>query len=309
MGLLEEMAVFIRIVEAGGIGKAATQLGLAKSAVSRRLVELEWRLSITLINRTTRTSSLTEAGRRYYDRAVKVADDVNELNASMTESATELAGTLNLAVPLAFGLTHLSPAIDRFMQLHERLKINMDFSDRQVDVINEGVDLAFRITKNLESSNLIARKITVIKRTLCASPRYLQRHGCPTTPQDLSHHQILGYSINGASKAQLIDKQGRSHRINGQNKLNANNGEFLKDMAVAGHGIVSEPNFILWKALRAGDLVPILPDYQLLDTYAYVVYPQTRYITQRMRHLVDFLVDYFDGEPYWDQIALSNNER
>ncbi|MBQ0724524.1 MAG: LysR family transcriptional regulator [Cycloclasticus sp.] len=303
MGLLEDMSIFVRIVDAGGIGKAALQMGLAKSAVSRRLAELERRLGATLINRTTRTYSLTDAGLRYYDKAAKVIDDVNELNGAMTESATTLTGTLNIAVPLVFGLSHLMPALDVFIKTHELLKLNIDFSDRAVDVINEGVDLAFRIAESMEPSNLVARKITAINRTLCASPAYLERYGTPQTPEDLKKHYLLGYSIKGSSIGQLRDKKGKLHRISGQNKLNANNGIFLKDMAVAGHGISGEPHFITWKAIKAGDLVPILTDYQLLGSQAYVVYPKTRYITQSTRRLIDFLVDYFGETPYWDNIS------
>lgn len=303
MGLLEDMSIFIRIVDAGGIGKAAEQMGMANSAISRRLSELESRLGTTLINRTTRTYSLTEAGVRYYDRAVKVVDDVTELNGVMTASTTQLTGTINLAAPLSFGLAHLAPALDLFIKEHDQLKLNIDFSDRQVDVINEGIDLAFRIAESMEPSNLVARKITAINRTLCASPTYLERYGVPKIPQDLKHHQLLGYSIKGSSIGQLRDKKGNLYKINGQIKLIANNGIFLKDMAVAGHGISGEPRFITWEAIQSGALVPILTEYELLGSYAYAVYPKTRYITQRTRRLVDFLVDYFGETPYWDKVS------
>ncbi len=299
MGQLEDMNMFIRVVDAGGISRAAEQLGLAKSAVSRRLVDLESRLGVRLINRTTRTSSLTEIGRTYYERAIKVVDDVSELNAITADSSTSLQGTINLAAPLSFGLSHLSSAIDSFVKQHPELTINIDFSDRQVDLVEEGLDLAFRIGE-LKDSSLIARKISPIKLILCASPDYLKEHGTPETPDDLKNHKLLHYNISGTSTWKLSDEKGKQYSINVSAKIIANNGNFLRDMAIAGHGIVSSPTFISWKAIATGDLVPVLSDYKLPQPNAYAVYPQTRYLSQRTRMLIDFLVERFGDNPYWD---------
>ncbi len=300
MGQLEDMNVFIRVVEAGGISRAADQLGMVKSAVSRRLVDLETRLGVRLLNRTTRTSSLTEAGQNYYERAIKVVDDVAELNALTADSNTSLEGTIKLAAPLSFGLCHLSIAIDDFVKQHPELTININFSDRQVDLVEEGLDLAFRIP-DLKDSSLIARKISPIKIILCASPDYLKKHGKPNTPTDLNNHRLLHYNVSGSSNWKLTDIKGKQHSINISAKIIANNGDFLKDMAVAGHGIVSSPTFISWKAIATGDLVPVLSDYKLPQLNAYAVYPQTRYLSQRTRILIDFLVERFGDNPYWDQ--------
>ena len=173
MGQLEDMNMFVRVVDAGGISHAADQLNLAKSAVSRRLFNLETRLGLQLLSRTTRTSSLTEAGKNYYERAIKIVNDVAELNAVTKDSNTVLKGTINLAAPLSFGLLHLSTAIDSFINQHPGLTININFSDRQVDLIEEGLDLAFRIAE-LKDSSLIARKIFSVRHILCASPDYLK---------------------------------------------------------------------------------------------------------------------------------------
>ena len=300
MGQLEDMNMFIRVVDAGGISRAAEQLGLAKSAVSRRLVDLESRLGVRLINRTTRTSSLTEIGRTYYERAIKVVDDVSELNAITADSSTSLQGTINIAAPLSFGLSHLSSAIDSFVKQHPELTINIDFSDRQVDLVEEGLDLAFRIAE-LKDSSLIARKISPIKIILCASPDYLKEHGTPETPDDLKNHKLLHYNISGTSTWKLSDEKGKQYSINVTAKIIANNGNFLRDMAIAGHGIVSSPTFISWKAIATGDLVTVLSDYKLPQLNAYAVYPQTRYLSQRTRMLIDFLVERFGDNPYWDQ--------
>ncbi len=300
MGQLEDMVVFIHVVDAGGISRAADQLGLAKSAVSRRLSDLEKRLGVCLLNRTTRTSSLSEAGRSYYERAIKIVDDVAELNAQTEDANIALEGTINLAAPLSFGMCHLSTAIDSFIKQHPGLTININFSDRQVDLIEEGLDLAFRIA-SLKDSSLIARKMSPIKHVLCASPDYLKEQGMPKVPDDLKLHQLLHYNVSSSSTWKLTDKQGKQHLINFSAHMAANNGDFLKDMAVAGHGIVMSPTFISWKAISMGELVPILSNYQPPQLNAYAVYPQTRYLSQRTRVLIDFLVKRFGDNPYWDQ--------
>jgi DNA-binding transcriptional LysR family regulator len=303
MGQFEDMNVFIRVVEAGGISRAAEQLEQAKSAVSRRLADLETRLGVQLINRTTRTSSLTEAGHIYYQRAIKIVDNITELNALIEDSNIALEGKINLAAPLSFGLSHLTGAIDAFVKQHPKLNINIDFSDRQVDLIEEGIDLAFRIA-DLKDSNLISRKISPIRTMLCASPDYLTDRGIPKTPNDLKRHRLLYYSLSGSSSWKLIDKNGDQHLINVTANIIANNGDFLKDMAVAGHGIVMLPTFISWQAMTTGELVSVLPDYKSLQLNAYAVYPQTRYLSQRTRMLIDFLVERFGDNPYWDQNIL-----
>jgi len=300
MGQLEDMTVFIRVVDAGGISRAAEQLGIAKSAVSRRLVDLETRLGIRLLNRTTRTSSLTEAGRGFYERSIKIIDDISELNALASDSNTCLEGTINLAAPLSFGLSHLAPAIDDFLSLHPELTININFSDRQINLIEEGLDLAVRIA-DLKDSSLIARKLSPIRTQLCASPEYLKKQGTPETLDDLKHHPLLHYNLSNTSSWKLTDSQGEQHFIHVKAKINANNGDFLKDMAIAGHGILLIPTFISWKAIANGELVPLLSDYMTPQLNAYAVYPQTRYLSQRTRVLIDFLVERFGEKPYWDQ--------
>lgn len=300
MGQLEDINVFIRIVDSGGISRAAEQLGLAKSAVSRRLVDLETRLGVRLINRTTRTSSLTEAGRSYYERAIKIVDDITELNALTENSNSSLEGTINLAAPLSFGLCHLSPAINAFVKQYPQLTINVDFSDRQLDLVEEGLDLAFRIAY-LKDSSLIARKVSPIRMLLCANPDYLKHHGTPKTPNDLRHHKLLHYNSPNSSSWKFTDIKGQQYTVPVTPKVIANNGNFLKDMAVSGHGIIITPTFISWKEIAKGDLVPILSDYKPPQLNAYAVYPQTRYLSQRTRVFIDFLVDRFGDNPYWDQ--------
>lgn len=301
MGQLEDMSVFVRIVDAGSISKAAEQLGIAKSGVSRRLVALETRLGMSLINRTTRSSSLTSLGREYYERAVKLIGDVAEMDALTTDEEKSLEGLLRLAVPLSFGLCHLSPAIDKFVSIHPELSINIDFSDRQVDLVEQGVDLAIRIS-DLNDSSLKARRICPIHVVLCASPAYLEKYGAPQKAEDLKDHQVLGYTLRKTNTIKISDAKGEEHLIQTSAKLAANNGDFLQEMALASHGIVALPTFIVWKSLAAGELVTILDSYSPPTLHAWAVYPQTRYLSQRARQFIDFLVGQFGETPYWDQV-------
>ena len=299
MGQLENMQVFVRIVEAGNITKAAEQLNLAKSAVSKRLGDLETRLGSKLINRTTRTSSLTDAGNQYYQRVKLLIGEVNSLNGDMACKTQVLSGSLRLAVPLSFGISHLTPAIDVFMRQHPDLHIEIDFSDRKVDIIEGGYDLAFRIG-SLPDSGLQARKITPIKHAICASPSYLKRQGMPTTPKELATHKIVKYGNWPLAGMPLLDSTGQQHLVNMDACLTANNGDAMKQIALSGHGIVMLPTFIVWDALAKGDLVPILENYSLATMHAYAVYPSTRYLPRKVRSLIDFLVERFGDQPYWD---------
>ena len=294
------MKTFVRVVEAGSISKAADQIGIAKSGVSRRLADLEKRLGVKLINRTTRRSSLTEAGESYYRGAVKLLGDVSELDSSVIGTESRLQGKLRLAVPLSFGLGHLSPAIDEFLRLHSELDTHINFSDHRIDLVEQGVELAIRIA-DLDDSSLQARRICPIRFVLCASPDYLARFGTPSTPADLSAHRILRYDAGGNQPLRLRDADGKMQTINARNPIIANNGDFLRDMAAAGHGIYATPTFIAWEAISDGRLVTVLEDYPQPEISAWAVYPQNRYLSRRARAFIDFLVDRFGDEPYWDE--------
>lgn len=300
MSHLEEMRTFVRVVEAGSISKAADQIGLAKSGVSRRLADLEERLGVRLINRTTRRSSLTEAGEDYYRGALRVLGDVAELDAAVASSQSQLEGTLRIAAPLSFGLCHLAPAIDEFLKLNPGLDIHVDFSDRHVDLVEQGMDMAIRISE-LDDSTLQARRICPVRILLCASPAYLEQHGTPTRPEELEHHKMLAYSLGGGPGVRLRDASGQVTVVPARSSMAANNGDFLRDMAIAGHGLVQSPSFIAWQALASGDLVSLLDDFQPPPLAAWAVYPRNRYLPMRARAFIDFLVERFGENPYWDQ--------
>ena len=300
MGQLEDVQAFVRVVDAGGIGKAADQMGLAKSAVSKRLSELETRLGVTLINRTTRTQKLSEAGEHYYTRSLQIINEMDELNKFTTNPESDLHGTLRVSAPLSFGLSHLAPALDSFIKMHPQVTLDVDFTDNQIDLIGGGYDLAFRIG-DLDESSLKARFMFPVRFTVCASPQYLAENGTPETPEQLKNHQVLRYSLSGNTTWTFHDKDQQKHNVAIKASVVANNGNFLSNMAVASHGILITPSFISWEAFASGELVPILQDYTIPDMNAYAVYPQARNLSRRTRLLIDFLVERFGNKPYWDQ--------
>jgi len=307
MGQLEDMAMFVRVVDAGSITKAAAQLDIAKSAVSRRLKDLETRLGTQLVNRTTRKSSLTEAGEHYYQQAQLILGEVNALNEQTSGVKTHIEGTVKMTAPLSFGLMLLSELIDEYANDYPKLTFEIDFSDRQVDLVEEGYELAIRIGE-LQNSSYQARRLTRIRFVICASPGYLSERGTPTTMQDLANHTFLHYSLRKDSALELIDEHGNTHHIPTHSKMKANNGRFLIDMAVKGHGIVFMPTFIAYKTLARGELVPILQQYQLPMMNAYAIYPKNRFLPQRCRLLIDFLAEHLGDEPYWDKACAPMNE-
>ncbi|MCO7224733.1 LysR family transcriptional regulator [Pleionea sp. CnH1-48] len=299
MGQLEDMEMFVRIVDAGGINKAAEQLDIAKSAVSRRLNTLEKRLSTQLLTRTTRKSNLTEAGNRYYQHALSILEEVNLLNEQTSGKTSRIEGTLKITAPLSFGLLQLGNIIDEFARRNEQLNFQLDLSDRQIDLIGEGYELAIRIGK-LDDSSLQAKRITSVRHVICASPDYLQQNGTPGNLEELSQHAFLQYS-GGNNSLLLADKQGQPRRVEVNSKMKANNGDFLKQMAIKGHGIICLPTFITHQELTAGKLIPLLTEYSLPTMHAYAVYPKNRFLSLRCRHLIDFISDKLADTPVWEE--------
>jgi len=308
MDRFDNMNTFVRVVEAGSMSGAADRLGVAKSAVSRRLKELEEHLGVELFHRTTRKMNLTDTGRTFYHQAVRILDDVVEAELATSQAHGELQGRLNVALPLSFGLMHLGPAITTFLQHHPNIEFNLDFNDREVDLIQEGFDLAIRIA-NLPDSSLIARRLAAIQIVTCASPAYLKRMSRPTCPEELTEHRCLVYSLLRDTESwYFYDTDNKLQATKIHPYLRSTNGEFLRNSAIDGLGIVNMPLFITYKAIKSGELVPLLTEYKKPHLNAYAIYPQTRHLSQRVRAFVDFLVKRFDGVTYWDQCLTTLNK-
>lgn len=302
MDRFEEMHTFIRVVESGSLSAAADRMDIAKSAVSRRLAELESRLGVQLLNRTTRRINLTDSGRQFYARSLRILADLEDSEQQVSDEHAELSGVIRIAAPLSFGIQHLSPVLNDFLKDHPELRLDIDLNDHMVNLMDEGVDLGIRIG-NLDDSSLIARRLAPSKLVLCASPEYLYQHGEPEHPHDLRQHRGLSYSnISENQLWKFTQGDGSSISVRVPNRMRANNGDILLQAAIDGLGILASTTFIAYQAINSGKLKPILCDYKIKDVAVYAIYPAQRHLPARVRALVDFLAKRFGDNPYWEDI-------
>ncbi len=300
MNQFESMQHFVRIVEAGSISKAAEQMGKAKSAVSRRLNELESYLGVTLLVRTTRRLTLTESGQHYYQECLKILDDLANMESHIRNDDTALAGQIKMATPLSFGLRHLQPALTQFNQMHPNISYDIDLNDRQIDLIEEGFHLAIRIA-HLKDSSLIAKKLAHTRLILSASPDYLKQQGTPQKPENLTegYHLLRYRAVN--NQLSFKNTKGNEYKIKIPTKLTTNNGDYLYQAALKGQGLLLSPDFICYQAIKTGQLIPLFSE--ALHDYTmgiYAVYPSHRHISLKIRHLIDFLAHYFKKNAHWN---------
>lgn len=301
MSELDEMRVFVTLVENNSSTKAAEKMGLANSAISRRMKDLETRLGVQLVQRTTRRMHLTEDGKFFYARCKRLLEDLHEAESMVSHSAKELSGKIKISTPLSFGVAHLAPAIAAFMHLHEKIEIELDMTDRRVDLVEEGFDLALRISQ-LDDSSLQARKLAPIKHLVCCSPAFLSRYGPFTEFEQLADVPALCYTNSKQPNRWIYkDQTGQSGFVKVVPKLSSTNGDALCEAAVAGIGVVCEPTFILHSALEKGLLVPLFAQVKWYDMSLYALYPQTRHLSSKVRALIDFLAERFGDQPYWDK--------
>ena len=297
---LNAMLVFARVVEEGGFSAAAEKLALSKSAISKQVAKLEDQLGVRLLNRTTRRISLTEAGELFFVRAQEVVAAAEAAEQAATSLQDNPRGTLRLNAPVSFGRRHLGPAIPEFLFDHPDLSIDMTLTDRFVDLVKEGYDMAIRIG-NMPDSSLIQRRLCDMRPMVLASPDYLVRRGTPGTPVELTRHSCLCYAyLATGDEWRFAGPEGVIRvRVGGQ--MRANNGDVLMEAAIAGMGIVQLPSFICSDAVRDGRLVPILTDYALPPGAIHAVYPHARHVSTKVRAFVDFLAQRFGSKPYWDR--------
>jgi DNA-binding transcriptional LysR family regulator len=287
------------VVEQGSFARAAARLGISTSAVSRHVADLEAHLGVRLLNRTTRRLSLTEHGQAFHERTVQLLADLEEAESAVTAHALSPRGTLRLTGPITFGERYLAPAIAAFATLHPGLHFDVDLSDRAVDIVDEGYDLAVRIGP-VGSTALIARTIGRTQLVCCASPAYLARHGAPATPDDLARHACLAYAyLADRDLWRFTDAQGEARAVRVSGPLGANSGRFLAAIAATGLAIALEPDFIVGDDIRAGRLVALLPGFRPPSSPIYAVYPSRRHLSAKVRLFVDFLVARFAGAAPW----------
>jgi len=301
MDRFEDMRCFVQVVDQGSVTRAARAMSIAPSAVSRRIKDLEGRLGVQLLARTTRRMSMTEHGQTFYDRCLRILADVEEAESEVADANRALAGSLRIAAPLSFGTAHLSALISAFVSRNPELLIDLDLSDRLVDLVGEGFDLAVRIG-TLRDSSLIARKLCDIRTVVCAAPALIDRLGRPRTPEDLRDWPALCYT--GSERMDIWRYKapdGTPGSVQVTVRMRANNGTVLLDAAMAGLGVALQPSFIVSDALESGMLVPILHSYQWPELGIYAVYPQTRHLSARSRAFIDYLREMIGPNPPWER--------
>lgn len=298
---LTAMAVFARVVEEESFSRAAQGLGLSKSAVSKQVSRLEDRLGVRLLNRTTRRLSLSEAGMAFYERCRHVVAEAEAAEEAVGHLAAAPRGTLRVNVPMSFGQAHVAPALPEFLARYPELSIDLQLNDRTVDLVDEGYDMAIRIGQ-LPDSSLIARRLAPVRRMAFASSAYLNAHGRPRHPRELRDHDCLVYSYQSSGREWRFRGPEGEIRVTVAGRLEANNGDALLAAARGGAGVVMMPSFIASEALRAGQLEAILQDWCAADSGAiYAVFPASRNVLPKVRVFVEFLVEHFGPEPYWDE--------
>ncbi|SMC29834.1 DNA-binding transcriptional regulator, LysR family [Andreprevotia lacus DSM 23236] len=299
MDRLAAMQVFAKVVEAGSFVRAAEQLDISTTAASRLVGELENHLNARLLQRTTRKLSLTEAGRAYYERASQILADLAETEAMLDSETAQPAGVLRLNAPVAFGVRHLATILPRYQAQYPQVKIELTLSDRTVDLVEEGYDLALRISSQL-AGNLVARRLAPIRVVACGAPAYLATHGAPHIPADLSTHNCLIYTYGSIGDEWRFSRDGVAQSVKVAGSLRANNGDLLVAAACAGAGLIHEPTFLVGADLESGRLQQVLADYQSPELALHAVYPSRRHLSAKVRSFIDFLLLEWGDAPPWD---------
>jgi len=293
-----DFRIFVRAAATGSLSAAGRELGLSAAVISRRLSKLEERLGVRLLQRTTRQVTLTEAGRAFYDQIVSALTLIEEAESTASGRASRTMGVLRVSAPTAFSRLHLAPRLRPLLEENPGLTLSLELSDDYVDLIASGVDVAVRVMVP-ESSSLIARRLAPNRRLLCATPEYLERHGVPASIADLQHHRLLAAS--NQIRWRLQGPEGEV-RLRPASVIETNSSEVVRELVVAGLGIGLRSTWDVSEELRDGRLKQVLPQYQgLSDVGIYAVYASRRFVPLKIRTFVDYLVNLYGPEPYWDK--------
>ncbi|MFJ4290520.1 LysR family transcriptional regulator [Cupriavidus sp. NPDC089707] len=304
MDRIGDIGLFLRVLDLGSISAAARSLGLSVAVASQRLQRLERDLGVRLLHRTTRRLHATPEGAVLAEQGRALVDDLEALGASLRQASTGISGTLRVTTSSSFGRLYVSPLLPRFLEQHPGLSVSVNLTDNVLDLVSAGFDLAIRIGA-LDDSTLVARRLAINRRVLCAAPDYLRRRGTPRTPHDLVRHDCL--VLVGSQGRQdvwtLGDGQGGEIAVRVRGRIEANTGELLSDAALAGFGIALHSTWHVGGDLRAGRLVQVLPDFPIADTGIYAVMPQRRLVPPRVRAFADYLAQEYGENPPWDAPA------
>ncbi|MFT7772482.1 LysR substrate-binding domain-containing protein [Roseateles sp.] len=292
-----EMKAFAAVVDAGSFVKAADTLEVSKAAVSRYVAELEARLGVRLLHRTTRKLSLTPEGEVFNVRCRELLSGLDEAEAEVSSHSGEASGLLRINAPFSFGLLHLAPLWPEFMARHPSVTLDVTLADRVVDLVEEGFDMAVRIGR-LPTSSLVSRPLASTRLVLCASPEYLRRRGAPSHPSELASHDVLTYSLfSMGDQWEFIGPEGAAS-VKVTPRLRTNNGDTCRVAALCHQGIVLQPTFLVGPDLMAGTLMEVMPGWRSVELGVYAVYPTRKFLSPKVRVMIEFLVSAF-GKAAW----------
>lgn len=294
---LQQLSSFVAVVNAGSFVAAADALGLSKAAVSRHVADLETQLGVRLLHRTTRRLSLTDDGQRFHARAGELLAAAGELEAETRSSSGEASGLLRINAPLTFGNLHLAPLWPDFAAANPKVSLDIHLNDRLVDLVEEGYDVAVRIT-NMASSQLVSRRLATTSIIACASPAYLAAHGTPTHPRELADHQVIAYAYWSGGDHWSFSSADGEVRVRVQPRIHTNSGDTCRIAALRGQGVILQPDFLIGDDLRRGDLVELMPGWRSIDLGIHAVYASRKHLPMKTRRLIEFLVEAF-ALPAW----------
>lgn len=293
--MLDDIAVFVKVVESGSFTEAAERLELSRSVVSKYITRLEERLGARLLNRTTRRLSLTEIGRMFYERTRAGMSEIDDAVSDVARFTEEARGLLRLNTPMSFGVLHIAPLLPEFMVLYPEVQVDMNLDDRVVDMIEPGYDLSIRGAR-LQDSSLVARPLVHCAHDIVASPDYLKRCGTPVTPADLSDHNVLLFRYQESASEWVFQDIADEHlSVVVSGNLRMNNSLALREAALKGHGIIRIPRFAIVDDLESGRLVSVLDGFRVPDLTIYAVYPDRRSMSPKVKAFVEFLVQRLPG--------------
>ncbi len=300
METLSDIAVFVQVVDSGSFTAAADRLNISKSVVSKYVTRLEDQLGVRLLNRTTRRLSLTEAGNILYSRSRRGLEEIEAAEAEISQFQKTPRGTLKINAPMSFGILHIAPHLSEFSARYPDLVTDINFDDKQIDLIDEGFDLAIRIAE-LPDSTLVARRLGPCRHVVCAAPDYLTKHGIPSTPENLSSHNVLTFRYQDSpSEWHFISEEGKFVSVPVNGTIQMNNSLALREALIKGAGVTLTPTFIVGEDIKAGRLKKLLPDYRPHELSIYAVYPERRHLSPKVQAFIEFMKEKVSDPPYWD---------
>ena len=297
---LDALRTFVTIATLGNFARASEKLGISRAMASKRVSELEAELSVKLINRTTRSMSLTEAGRKLLSAAETMFGLLENAELEIRSATAIPRGTLRVNAPMSFGVRCLGQIVGKFLLQYPEVAVELTLDDRLVNIVEEGFDVALRIRK-LEDSSLVARRLAPVRMALCASPSYVERRGKPRQPRDLEAHDCLVYDYLARQNVWSFERQGAREDVRVRGRLHGNNGDVLVQGAIDGLGIILSPTFIAHEALRSGALLPVLCEWKAVEPALFAVMPPGRVDVLKVRTFVEHLAKSIGKEPYWDK--------